>query len=257
MTQIAATDSALVDLLEGCDLPGVTIMSAPHEWDAGFIQRLLTVTPAVLVAFLGAEPFPDTATSTALALVGKWGVYVCTGWNGKDQAARRLGAGAGFDLMHRAAAAIHTARSSRTPNGDRLATNDKSKGLQRAETDSVGIDIANLWIGSDCRFASSCPLSCYLERVTPAMGRSTIYLKTRARRPTFRACHEFDPDAGDDIGDDGDVDAEIDMPQSCIDDGASMAAVQFGHAVRQARGRGAPDRPRRHISPTPERSRAS
>ena len=80
MTQIAATDDALIRLLEGCDLPGVTVMSAPHSWDSGYIQRLLTVTPAVLVAFVGAEPYADTATSTTLALEGKWSCIAVTGW---------------------------------------------------------------------------------------------------------------------------------------------------------------------------------
>ena len=65
MTQIAATDSALVRLIESCDFPGVTVLSAPHEWDGGFVQRLIGETPALLVAFLGAEPYePDTQAST-------------------------------------------------------------------------------------------------------------------------------------------------------------------------------------------------
>ena len=193
MTQIAATDSALVDLLEGCDLPGVTIMSAPHEWDAGFIQRLLTVTPAVLVAFLGAEPFPDTATSTALALVGKWGVYVCTGWNGKDQAARRLGAGAGFDLMHRAAAAIHGAIL-KEPNGDRLPQTTV-EGLQVLSDSSI--DIANLWIGE---IAVSVELPLELLEGDACYGPLDDFLRVRGPLVV--------PDPADDI------EIAVDLPQS-------------------------------------------
>ena len=98
MTQIAATDDAIIRLLEGCAFPGVSILSCPHEWDGGYITRLLAVTPAVLVAFLGGD---DATESTSLSLAGKWGVYVCTGWNGQDQTSRRKGAGAGFDLAHR------------------------------------------------------------------------------------------------------------------------------------------------------------
>ena len=52
------------------------------------------------MAFLGGEPYDDTKTSTVLEVQGKWGIYVCTGWNGADQKARRLGAGAGYDLLH-------------------------------------------------------------------------------------------------------------------------------------------------------------
>ena len=39
MTQIAATDSALVRLLESCEFPGVSIMSAPHEWGFGIRSK--------------------------------------------------------------------------------------------------------------------------------------------------------------------------------------------------------------------------
>ena len=143
MTQIALTDDALVRLLEGCGLPGgVTIMSAPHEWDNGFIQRLVSATPAVLVAFLGAEPYDDNKT-TVLDLVGKWAAYVIVGWNGADPKARRIGAGAGFDLMHRAAAALHGAILTE-PNGERLPQSTVEGLLVRAD---AAIDLSNLWIG--------------------------------------------------------------------------------------------------------------
>ena len=193
MTQIALTDSAIIDLLEGCDLPEVTVMSAPHQWDAGFVQRLITVTPAVLVAFLGGEPYPDTSTSTTLDLVGKWGVYVCTGWNGKDQAARRLGAGAGFDLMHRAAAAIHGAIL-KEPNGNRLPQTTV-EGLQ-VLTDSA-IDVANLWIGE---IAVSVELPLELVESDQCFGPLDDFLKIRG--PIVVP----DPAA--------DLDIAVDLPQS-------------------------------------------
>ena len=142
MTQIALTDDAIVRLLQSCSFPGVTVQSAPHEWDNGFIQRLLTVTPSILVAFLGAEPY-DTETSTTLSMAGKWAAYVVVGWNGQNQKARRIGAGAGFDLMHRAAAALHAAIL-KEPNGERLPIS-YVEGLQ-VRSDSA-IDLSNLWIG--------------------------------------------------------------------------------------------------------------
>ena len=89
MTQIALIDTAIVDLLESCALPSPTVQSSPHEWDNGFIQRLLTMTPAVLVSWAGAEPFGDT--STTLQLLGKWSVTVATGWHGADQKAQPRG----------------------------------------------------------------------------------------------------------------------------------------------------------------------
>ena len=172
MTQIALTDDAIVRLLEGCDLPGVEILSAPHEWDTGFIQRLLTVTPAVLVAFLGAEPYDDTATSTTLAMAGKWAAYVVIGWHGQDQKARRIGAGAGFDLMHRAAAALHAAILTE-PNGERLPIS-YVEGLQvRADS---SIDLANLWIGE---IAISVELPLELMPTDACFGPLDDFLRVR------------------------------------------------------------------------------
>lgn len=144
MTQIAATDDALVRLLDSCGFPGVTVQSAPHEWDSGFVQRLLTATPALLVAFVGAEPFDDTRTAAVLDVRGKWSIYVCTGWNGRDQAARRLGVGAGFDLMHRAAAVLHRARLI-DGNGNNLPFSEV-EGIG-VESDAV-LDVGNLWVGT-------------------------------------------------------------------------------------------------------------
>ena len=192
MTQIAATDDALIRLLEGCDLPGVTVMSAPHSWDSGYIQRLLTVTPAVLVAFVGAEPYADTATSTTLALEGKWSCIAVTGWNGADQKARRLGAGAGLDLLHRAAAAIHGAIL-KEPNGDRLPISHVEGIEVRADS---ATDIANLWIGE---IAVSVELPLELMPADACYGPLDDFLKIRG---------DIDlPDPADDI------DIAVDIPQ--------------------------------------------
>ena len=204
MTQIALTDSALVRLLESCDFPGVTIQSAPHEWDAGYVQRLLTATPAVLVAFLGAEPY-DAEKSTVLDMVGKWAAYVVVGWNGKSEKERRIGAGAGFDLMHRAAAAIHGAVLTE-PNGERLPQSTV-EGLQ-VLTDSA-LDLANLWIGE---IAVSVDLPLELQESDACYGPLDDYLKTAATID-IPGGHTFDPDT-DRIGVDGDVTIEIDMPQT-------------------------------------------
>ena len=141
MTQITLIDNALVSLLESCALPSTTVLSSPHAWDQGYFQRLLTITPAVLVSWGGAEPFGDQSTS--LQLLGKWSVTVAAGWNGADQKARRLGAGSGFDLMHRVGAAIHNA-TLKEPNGDDLPqTRVVGMGVM---TDSA-VDLVNLWVG--------------------------------------------------------------------------------------------------------------
>ena len=172
MTQIALIDDALVRLLESCSFPGVTVMSAPHEWDNGFIRRLVSATPSVLIAFLGGEPYDDTTTSTVLKLAGKWGAYVVVGWNGADQKARRTGAGAGFDLMHRAAAAIHTAILTE-PNGERLPQTTV-EGLQ-VRSDSA-VDISNLWVGE---IAVNVELTLELQESDACYGPLDDFLRVR------------------------------------------------------------------------------
>ena len=109
MTQISDTDSALVRMLNDCDFPGVDVASGPHEWDGAYVQKLLAAAPAIRVVFAGAEPHGDTANSTELNMDGRWMAYIVVGWNGRGEEARRIGAGAGHDLLHRAASVIHSA----------------------------------------------------------------------------------------------------------------------------------------------------
>ena len=144
MTQIAATDSALIRLLEGCGFPGVDISSGPHEWDGAYVQRLLTATPAIRIVFMGAEPYSDTATSTSLNMLGKWAAYVIVGWNGQNEKERRIGAGAGYDLLHRTASALHSAILT-DDNGDRLPIASVT-GLDVLA--DAALDLSNLWIAA-------------------------------------------------------------------------------------------------------------
>ena len=201
MTQIVATDRALLRLIERCDFPGVTVMSAPHEWDAGFVGRLLGDLPAVLLAFVGAEQ-PESRL-TELNLDGRWAAYIATGWNGSDQAARRLGAGAGYDLMHRVAAGLHNAMLL-DENGERL-TRVTVDGMG-VETDSA-VDLANLWIGS-ISIAVELPME--LEEGSPCFGPLDDWLKIgmtidiEGGKPR--------PDIAD-AGEAGDFPAQIDLPQ--------------------------------------------
>ena len=192
MTQIAATDAALIQLLQSCDLPGpVVVESTPHEWSPGYVQRLLTATPAVLVAFLGAEPY-DNDISPLLDLAGKWSCVVCVGWNGASQKERRLATGGGYDLMHRAAAVLHKAKLTE-PNGASL-TDVRVDSLQ-VLTDSA-TDISNLWIGE-----ISLTIELPMELLPgPCLGPLTDFL--RIRGPLVVA----DPAA--------DIPLDTDLPQS-------------------------------------------
>ena len=135
---------------------------------------------------------------------GKWSILICTGWNGHDQASRRLGVGAGFDLMHRAAASLHTAILT-DASGNRLPQ-VQVEGLG-VETDSA-LDLANLWVGS---IAVSVELPLELLEGDACYGPLDDYLKTAA---TFDIPdgHEFDPDT-EEIGVDGDLASRFDQPQ--------------------------------------------
>ena len=191
MTQIYQTDAAIIRLLESCGFPNVDISSGPHSWDGAYVQRLLTSAPAVRVVFMGADEFTDSRTSTTLSMAGKWAAYVVVGWNGKDEQARRLGAGAGYDLLHRTASALHAAILT-DENGDRLPIASVT-GLD-VLADSA-LDIANLWIGA-VEISVELPLDLQPECIGPLND----FLKIRG---------EIDfPDPADDI------DIAVDLPQS-------------------------------------------
>ena len=144
MTQIFQTDNALIDLLESCSFPGVSIESSPHSWDDGYLQRLLGDLPAIRIAFTSADPYDDTATSTVLDMMGIWECYVCTGWNGTGQVERRKAVGGGFDLLHRAAAALHTA----------ILKDQAGNPLPQVHVDGIevvsdsSLDISNIWVAA-------------------------------------------------------------------------------------------------------------
>ena len=120
------------------------------------------------------------------------------------QKARRLGVGAGFDLMHRAAAILHTAPLT-DANGERLPQ-VQVEGLG-VETDSA-VDLANLWVGS---IAVSVELPLELLPTEDCYGPLDDFIKVRATfdlpggKPT--------PDIGD-AGTEGDLPVRVDLPQS-------------------------------------------
>ena len=190
MTQIYQTDSALIRLLQSCNFPGVDIASGPHEWDGGYIQRLLTSTPAIRVVFLGAEEFTNSRNSTTLSMAGKWAAYVIVGWNGQNEKERRLGAGAGFDLLHRVASAAHAAILMEE-DGSRLPISSVT-GLD-VLADSA-LDLSNLWIGA-VEISVELPLDLQPE----CMGPLDDFL--RVRGPLVVP----DPAA--------DIDIAVDLPQ--------------------------------------------
>ena len=168
MTQIAATDSAIIRLLESCNFPGVDVASGPHEWDGSYVQRLLTSAPAIRVVFMGADEYNDQSTS--LILAGKWAAYVVVGWNGADEKARRLGPDAGYDLLHRCASAIHNAVLMEE-DGSRLPIATVT-GLDVLADGAL--DISNLWVG-----AVEISIELPLDLLEPCIGPLDDFLRVR------------------------------------------------------------------------------
>ena len=143
MSQIGDTENALLGLLRTCQLPAaVHIGSAPSRWDAGYVQRLISSSPSVLLAFLGAEPHADTASSTSLNLSASWAVYCVVGWRGKTQEERRLAVDGGYDIVARVAPILHNAIIE-DPARQRLPI-PSVVGIEKL-TDSA-LDIGNLWV---------------------------------------------------------------------------------------------------------------
>ena len=168
------------------------------------MARLLTDAPAALVSFVGAEAYTDAGSSPILDMSGKWAIFICSGWNGTGQEERRKGAGAGFDLMHRAAAAIHGATLTK-PNGDPLPQTTVEELIVRSDS---ALDISNLWVGE---IAVSINLPLELVEGDTCYGPLDDFLKVRA---TFDLPGgEPLPDIGD-AGTEGDLPARVDLPQT-------------------------------------------
>ena len=140
MTQIYQTDSALIRLLQDCNFPGVDVASGPHSFDGSYVQRMLSSLPAIRIVFLGCEKYPESTTS--LSLAGRWSIILAVGWNGASEEARRIGPGAGLDLLARAAGAFHAA----------VLKDEHGERLPLIQVDSIEVlsdgaqDIANLWV---------------------------------------------------------------------------------------------------------------
>ena len=201
MTQISDTENALLALLLECKLPtGVHIGSAPSRWDAGFVRRLIPSTPAILLAFLDAQPHADPGSSTSLTLIATWGVYAVFGWRGKTQEDRRLAVDAGYDVVARIAPILHNAPI-QDPQHQRLPF-PYVVSIETL-TDSA-LDIGNLWV-CEVQVEVELPLDIPVDCVGPLDD----YLRTAA---TFDipGGHEFDPDT-DEIGVDGDATSRFDM----------------------------------------------
>ena len=150
---IAAVDAALVRLLQDCGLPSaVSVESGPFEWSGAYVTALLDAAPAVRVCFMEADEYDDTRTATNLDMAGRWAVLVVTGWRGGDEASRRLGTDAGYDLLARVTAAIHGA-SLKDENGQPLESDYGDRvpnpGVMRMDvlTDAA-LEQTGLWVGA-------------------------------------------------------------------------------------------------------------
>ena len=140
MTQIYETDSALIRLLQDCNFPGVDVATGPHSFDGSYVQRMLSSLPAIRIVFLGCDKFPEATTS--LSMAGKWSIILAVGWHGASSEARRIGPGAGLDLLARVAGALHAA----------VLKDEDGERLPLIQVDSIEVlsdgaqDLANLWV---------------------------------------------------------------------------------------------------------------
>lgn len=174
MSQIRDTETALLALIQTCQLPAeISIESAPSEWSPGYIQKLVESTPAVRVAFLGAGEYPGGDTSTALSLLSRWGLYVIVGWSTANQVERRMADGAGYDLLERLAPIVHNPPA-------RAFTNEANEILPAPQVTGVevltdpSLEQANLWIA-----AIDVEVSLPLEIAEDCVGPLDDFLKIR------------------------------------------------------------------------------
>ena len=202
MTQIGDTENALLGLLRECQLPsGVHIGSAPSQWDAGFVQRLIPSTPAILLAFLGAQPHADPGSSTSLNMMASWGAYAIIGWRGQSSEDRRLAVDGGYDIVTRVAPILHNALI-HDPAHQRLPF--PTVVSIETLTDSA-LDIGNLWV---CEIQVEVELP--LDIPEDCVGPLDAFLEVRATidlpggKPT--------PDIAD-VGTEGDLPVRVDLPQ--------------------------------------------
>ena len=189
MTQIYETDSALIRLLQDCNFPGVDVASGPHSFDGSYVQRMLSSLPAIRIVFLGCDKYPDATTS--LSLAGRWSIILAVGWHGAGQEARRIGPGAGLDLLARAAGALHAA----------VLKDEHGERLPLIQVDSIEVlsdgaqDIANLWVAE-----IAVTIEIPIEIPPDCVGPLDAFLRIRG---------EIDlPGPADDI------DLAVDLPQS-------------------------------------------
>ena len=201
MSQIEDTENALLALLGDCQLPAeISIDSAPNAWSGNYVRELLTSTPAVRLAFLGAEPYSEQLTT--LNLKARWGVYVVVGWSAADQSQRRLGADAGYDLVSRVAPILHRAPL-KDPAGLALPFPEVN-GIE-VITDAP-MDAAHLWV-AEILIEIELPL----DIPEPCQGPLDDWLRFRATIDLPGG--EPLPDIGD-AGTAGDVPLQVDLPQT-------------------------------------------
>ena len=212
---IAAAEDWLKAVCEDQLGSAVTVTTGPGEWDGSYLKTLLTRLPAVVITWDGGT----AVRSTSLTLDATWTLYIVTGWQGGDEATRRRAATKG-------AYVILTALASRLHNenmGQRQFTAAGTGAAvpnipDLAALDGFGLlsvaDITNEWSGEWDRVGVTI-YSLELGQDMPLLGVDSEgfadWLRTNMTLD-IEGGEEFDPDT-DEIGVDGDVTTQIDMPQ--------------------------------------------
>ena len=205
---IAAAEDWLVAVCKDTLGDAVTVLTGPGAWDGSYLEKLLTSLPAVVITWDGGT----AADSTSLTLNATWTLYIITGWQGGDEATRRRAATKGAYVIFTALAV----RLHKENMGQRQYTAAGTGGAVANIPDPealdgfghlIVVDITNEWSGEWDRVGVSI-YALELQQNMPLLGVDSAsfddWLRTNMTID-IEGGEEFDPDAGDEIGVDGDA----------------------------------------------------
>ena len=207
---IGEIEDALVYACQAC-LPGVDVASGPFEYDGSYIKKFVTQPPAARIIWAGGEAEDETE----FTMGADFRVLVMVGWEGDDENSRRRKVGGAYDVIIALMAALHNLalkKVTRANAGDPWTVTDDT--LTRLRVEAVG----NLGDGEDDRMGLAIyeiTLVCEIELkpADPYKGVAVDWLRVGTTIDLPNEGEGFDPDAGDEIGKDGDFPGTFDLPQ--------------------------------------------
>ena len=212
---IAAAEDWFVAVVKDVVGPDVSVVTGPHDWDGSFLKNLLTSLPAVVITLDGGT----AADGTSLTLDATWTLYVVAGWQGGDQASRRRGATKGaYRIVQALLVRLHgtnmgerqfsaTGTGAAVPNIPDL---EDLEGFGRIRITDFTNEGSGEWERAGAAIYAV-ELAQQIPLELPVDANLADWLRTNLTID-IEGGDEFDPDT-DEIGIDGDVTTQIDMPQ--------------------------------------------